>query len=435
MLDINLLPDQLEILHNEKAYRRAIHRDRVRYNQHLVALRKSIVSGDAKSAALAQDWLLTSPSSKRTAIAQLLIAGKDIDVWSYDDVKGLSDTVTLFEPIAEPVTVFAKEKTSKRGFRAIFSFGDRHRVGQRMLANLIEIHTFKRSYQHFDDGVPKAIKRVLAQIDSGQVWLAHLDIKDFFPSFTIEGLTDFLPLPQAVVEAALTGRNMVLECASLPQGLSPQHFTEEARRGLPQGAASSPAISHLCVSQLALDVAILEHLFNYEDDFLILAKTKAELESRIGALTDAVGNLPGGQFELSVKTVAHASEGLDFLGHGLFSRNDQARAEPSVGNTMRLAKRLHEIDEKHKAFSNLSGKIGKSALLHSCADKFAVISGWKAAFASCHPETEGWQYLLAIEEGLHADLMEHGLFVSDLPPAAGPFKQLMRKFYYYKWFA
>lgn len=435
MLDINQSPDQLELLHKEKAYRRSIHRDRVRYNQHMVTLREAIVSGDAKTAALAQDWLLTSPSSKRTAIAQLLIAGKDIDVWTYQEVKALADTVTLFEPMAEPVTVFAKEKTSKRGFRAIFSFGDRHRVGQRMLANLIESHTFKRSYQHFDDGVPKAIKRVLAQIDAGQVWLAHLDIKDFFPSFTIEGLTDFLPLPQTVVEAALTGRNMMLECASSPLGLSPQHFIEEARRGLPQGAASSPAISHLCVSQLALDVAILEHLFNYEDDFLILAKSKAELGRRIGALTDAVGNLPGGQFELSVKTVAHASEGLDFLGHRLFKSNGQARAEPSVGNTMRLAKRLHEIDEKHEVFSNLSGKIGRSALLQSCADKFAVISGWKAAFASCHPETEGWQHLLAIEEGVHADLKKHGLCPSDLPPAAQPFKQLMRKFYYYKWFA
>lgn len=435
VLDAVLAPDPLTVLQLEKAWRRAIDRDRKRYNTHIAALRSAIETKDHHIAAQALDWLLKSPSSKRTAIAQLLRAGKDLDVWTYHDVKALADAVTVFAPMDEPATVFAREKTSKRGFRAIFSFGDRQRVAQRVLANVVEVYTVKRSFQHFDAGVPKAIKRVLAQINAGNVWLAHLDIKSFYPSFTLKGLTDFLPLPNTVVEAALTGRNMVLECASSPYGISHIHFIEEARRGLPQGAATSPAISHLCVSQLALHVATLEHLFNYEDDFLILAKSKAELESRIEALTNAVGNLPGGQFDLSLKGMAHAADGLDFLGHRLFSRDGEAQAEPSVGNTMRLTKRLHEIDEKHGAFSAASGKIDKDAVAHSSADKLSLLTGWKAAFVSCNPSTEGWQSAISMEDEIVSELQKHGLSVSGLPKPCKTTSLKKRKFYYYKWFA
>jgi len=101
MLDAVLAPDPLTVLLLEKAWRRAIDRDRKRYNTHIAALRSAIETKDYHKAAQALDWLLKSPSSKRTAIAQLLRAGKDLDVWTYHDVKALADAVTVFAPMDE----------------------------------------------------------------------------------------------------------------------------------------------------------------------------------------------------------------------------------------------------------------------------------------------------------------------------------------------
>lgn len=415
MLDAAASTDALSVLQNEEAWRRAIHRDQVRYNKKLGELYNAVAEGDPPKVAASQEWLLTSPSAKRVAIAQLLQAGKDIDVWNFDDVKVLAETVTVYEAMDEPVRLFAKEKTSKTGYRTIFSFGDRHRVAQRLLANVIQAHTTKRRFQLFDAGVPKAITRALSLIKAGNVWLAHLDIKDFYPSFTIKGLSTFLPLPQTVVEAALTGRNMVLECASLPGDLSPLHFIEEARRGLPQGASFSPAISHLCLSQLVLDVATLEHLFNYADDFLLVAKTQAELEHRITELMDAVGNLPGGQFELSIKCAAHVSAGVDFLGHHLVVRGGAPVAEPTEANMMRLFKRLYEIDEQFGVYDHTGGKSCSQAMLQSCADKFALFRGWEAAFQACDKNTEKWAGIKATPSRIVEPILANGLEHEILP--------------------
>ncbi|MCE8006166.1 reverse transcriptase domain-containing protein [Aestuariivita sp.] len=434
MLDAPAPIDALFVLQNEKAWRRALHRDQVRYNKNLGQLHKAIAEGDLAKVAEYQDWLLTSPSAKRVAIAQLLQAGKDVNVWTYGDVKALAETVTVHEAMDEPVRLFTKEKTSKTGYRTIFSFGDRHRVAQRLLANVIQAHTTKQRFQLFDAGVPKAITRALSLIKAGNVWLAHLDIKDFYPSFTIKGLSTFVPLPQTVVEAALTGRNMVLECALLPEGLSPLYLIEEARRGLPQGASSSPAISHLCVSQLVLDVATLEHLFNYADDFLLVATTQAELEHRIAALMDAVGNLPGGQFELSFKCATHVSEGVDFLGHHLVMRDGVPVAEPTEANMMRLFKRLHEIDERFGVYNHTGEQVCPDAVLQSCADKFALYEGWRAAFQACDPNTEAWASIELVPTQIVESISGMGL-EGEIPlPQSSPTAQQGRKFYYYKWF-
>ncbi len=54
------------------------------------------------------------------------------------------------------LAVSIRVKTSKNGFRAVLSFNDRHRVAQRVMANVIDAYFCKRKFQFFDAGVPKA---------------------------------------------------------------------------------------------------------------------------------------------------------------------------------------------------------------------------------------------------------------------------------------
>lgn len=435
MLDLASQPAALNILQTEKLWRKAIQRDQIKVNKRLDALRIAAKSGDMAGAKDHRDWLLTAEPAKRIAIAQLLRAGKPVQVGSYPEAKALAETVTLAEVMDDPALVFAREKTSKNGYRAIFTFGDRHKVGHRLLADVIEAQTFTRRFQLFDVGVPKAIGRVLAKIDEGNIWLAHLDIRNFFPSFTMDGLTQFLPLPTAAVETALTGRNMVLRTAPLPWSYPycPSHLIEEARRGLPQGAASSPAVSHLCVAQLALPAADLELLFNYEDDFLVLAMTEAELKARITRLTEAVGNLPGGHFTLSVKTIASAKDGLDFLGHRLLVRKGKAVAEPSDLNADRLAARLNQIEEG-AGIHDPATSSPLSVRMQVYADQLAVLAGWKAAFAICDKASENWRWAVGEENTITAMLSTMGIAPHELPPPTASAKIRGQTFFYYKWF-
>lgn len=426
----------LEVLLNEKAWRKAIHQDQVKYNKHFSALRSAAQAGDQVEAAKRTMWLLSTKSAKVVTIAQLLREGKELDVYSYDAVIALANTVTPLGLMDEPAWVFPKEKTSKTGYRAIFKFGDRYRVAHRMLANVIEAQTFTRKFQLFDQGVNKAIVRMLSQIDQGNVWLAELDIKDFYPSFTKEGLIEFLPVPSTAVEAALTGQKMVLKCGALPP-LYPNtaaHLIKVARRGLPQGAASSPAVSHLCVSRLVMDTCDLEHLNNYEDNFLLLAKSKGELEERVKRLVDAVGSLPGGQFTISLKGMAHAGVGLDFLGHRIKLRDGKAVAEPSEENYLRLISRLNDIVEKAGIYSPVGAK-SQVTVLQACSDRLAVLQGWMSAFGACDKQCDIWQDAKYLLDDVESEAAKLGCSLSSLPKPSAKAVIKLKRYFYYRWFS
>lgn len=435
MLD-NPVPDTaLDVLQKEKAWRRAIHRAQTKYNKHISDLRNATKAQDQIEAEKLIEWLLSAKSSKIVAVAQLLRAGKALDVLSYEDALVLAGNVTPLEPMDEPALIYAKEKTSKNGYRTIFSFGDRHRVAHRMLANVIEAQTVTRKFQFFDEGVQKAIVRILSQIGQGYVWLAHLDIKDFYPSFTKEGLTKFLPLPGAAVEAALTGQKMVLKCGALPSFYphTSSHLIKVARRGLPQGAASSPAVSHLCVSRLVVDECDLEHVFNYEDDFLLLAKTKDELEERIKRLVAAVGSLPGGHFSTSLKAMSHAEVGLDFLGHRIKQRDCTAVAEPSEENFLRLISRLHEVEDSSGIYVPFVAT-DQTNLLQASADRLAVLQGWMSAFDVCDKNCEIWRYSECLLDDIVSEVEKNECSLSNLPKSTAKASMKPRRYFYYRWF-
>jgi len=188
------------------------------------------------------------------------------------------------------------------------------------------------------------------------------------------------------------------------------------------------------VAQLALPVADLELLFNYEDDFLVLAQTEAELEARIAWLTEAVGNLPGGHFALSVKTVASAKNGLDFLGHRLLVRKGKAVAEPSDLNADRLAVRLNQIEEV-AGIHDPATSSPLSVQMQVYADQLAVlVAGWKAAFAICDKASENWRWAVGEENAITAALAKIGIAPHDLPPPSASAKIRGQTFFYYTWF-
>jgi len=362
-----------QIFEQDKTWRRKIARDRIFVTEKVRRLRRAINLRDDETAELHRKTLLTSVRPKRVAIADLINRGRHVGVASVTEVDAFCETLTAWKPMTEVVRVHAKEKTSKNGYRLICNFGGRHRVIQRMIGTALDCQYQKRRFQVFDRGVPRCIDRVINQIAEGYVYAAHLDIRDFYPTFEYQKLTEILSLDKLVIEAALTGRKMVLESASPPPGYphTLYHLIKEARRGLPQGASTSPIAAHICLAGLKVKDERLEQTFNFEDDFLVLAKTEAELHHQIEVLKAAVGILPGGQFDLVLKRAVHLCEGLDFLGHHLSLRSGEPFAEPSETNLVALAAKLQKLDVD--VFSNASGKISKDGLLTVSANKLWLL--------------------------------------------------------------
>lgn len=336
-----------DLIAQHKKWRRAISRDRRLVRRKVDRLRAAWLVSDFELMVKHRHYLLTSKRAKRVAIADLMKRGKITDILSLQDMNDLADIIDVFSASSEPVLILPKEKTSKTGYRVIFSFGQEQRVVQEIVRRVLNAQYQPRSFQTFDRGVPNAISRVLELVASGLVHAAHLDIRSCFPSFRRERLHEFLSLENQVIENALTWHTMVLETShslgSYPYSI--QHLTEAARRGLPQGASTSPVVAHTCLSGLELPDTTLEHSFNYEDDFLVLAKSEAELDQKIAALKAAVGNLPGGHFVLVLKAKDHIADGLDFLGHRLSIIDGQPVAEPTEENIQRLSKTLADIEQ------------------------------------------------------------------------------------------
>ena len=184
---------------SDKIWARKISRDRKFVQEKTEKLRMAIKVGDVSNAEIHRTTLLNSNRAKRVAIVELITSGKDIGVTKIADLIGLSEKVTVLEPILEVVQIHAKEKTSKTGYRIIFDFGAAHRVSQRVIGRVLSCEYNKRHFQIFDQGVANCISEILGHASEGFCYAAHLDIRNFYPSFDVKQLHKVLSLDHGVM--------------------------------------------------------------------------------------------------------------------------------------------------------------------------------------------------------------------------------------------
>jgi hypothetical protein len=235
------------------------------------------------------------------------------------------------------------------------------------------------------------LRRLKSGWRRGYVYAARLDIKDFFGSFQLEKLAPELPLPHEVVEHAVVGRHLeaYVDQSSGKGHTSPLHtphyndLISLARQGLPPGSGCSSIVAEFIISKLAWSSSTQVVIVNYCDDWLILASTPKHLDEAIGALTDAVSKLPGGQFKLLLLDDGTAFEGFRFLGHCFHLVNGLVQTTVAPKAVFSLNARLTELDQK---FSDLvwnnkpmyKTKAKKDAeAIALLAEMGAVLQGWR----------------------------------------------------------
>ena len=312
-----------------------------------------------------------------------------------EDCITVAHSLDLSKPLKEPVNVWLKNKP--KGYRIIHDHGLKHRTAQDLVKRVMDVVFVPRPFQFTHLGVQAAIKQTKALISAGYVHAAHLDIKNFYGSFELEKLLNELPLPKEVVEHAVAGRHMEttwdperMKGKTLSPSLSSHTVLQlEARLGIPQGSACSSIIDAYCMARLQWFPIADVVLLNYADDFLLLATSVAAREKAIDGLTEAVGNLPGGNFKLVVKEKSAAASGVTFLGHLLQTVGGKLTTWPREGYNGpyrplgKLDNRLGKCAFQPGALSGALGKFNKPEALLFLARYQAVVDGWRAAFSEC----------------------------------------------------
>lgn len=360
------------------------------------ALINSIKSGDQLTQVEARHWLMTSPQALLTSAIAANKKLRTAKRQTLEKCLAVPGVLDFNEPIEEAVPVRPKVKKSG-GFRMLHNHGLLHRTAQDPIRRVMGAYFVPRPSQYTHKGVQAAIAEVKKAIKTGHVHVARGDIENFYPSFSAEALINELPLDKEVVEHAVVGRHMkvVLDQENRHGKINPsllphtQNLLLQARLGIPQGSGCSPIVGMFCVSHLVWATMPDVTLVNYADDFLLLALSETLLNEAIGKLTNAVASIPGGHFDLKLKSTSEIAKGFNFLGHHLRVVDGSLKTRPTESNLQDLYGTLNPLEEKIGKLTFVPGRVDKATALKCLASFHAFVEGWRAAFSECD-DIERW---------------------------------------------
>lgn len=298
-----------------------------------------------------------------------------------EECLALPKLLNTTQPLKERSLVRAKKKNSG-GFRAYHEFRLQHRTAQTMVKNVLDSLYVPRTFQYGLKGTQPAIADLQTKLIAAP-YFATFDVVDYFGSFDPSELATLLPVPKGWVDHVVLGRHMAV-IVDKPKGrfshVSIEQLLHHARQGIPAGSRVSSIVAEF-VMRLLQVTALGGAIWNYCDNFLILAQSEVELKARTDAFVAAVGSLPGGNFKLKAIQKGCATVcPLDFLGHRLRLKSGCVEATMSQANQENCWRVLGAFDSK-LAKAYMHGNSKESVLL--CKRMISRIKGWQAAFKCC----------------------------------------------------
>lgn len=371
------------------------------------ALKAAISEGNALSIQRITNWFLISPAPRQCFAVEVARSGKIKPEPTLADCLNVVENLNFFAASPEEAKVLAVKKPSGN-YRPVIAFGLEHKVAQKILREVLSAHHTRKCFQFTSKGIHAAIEAARDHIGEGYVWYAHLDIKEFYSNFRVDELLQDAALggklPNKVLANYVHGHNLkmsesvrVIGGDELP---SPKltSLVHQARRGIPQGSSLSPLVAEMMVSQMVIDLPLGVRLTNYADNFLLLAKTKAELEQSVVELEAAIKELPGGHFKLKDEgSGCLEADPLEFLGHVLCAGSAGPRVVVSAPNHDRFYGELVQFDRCSGPYAAAANETSLEALRVRLAILYNYLISWKAAFRLCDNAGEiaatGFQHL------------------------------------------
>lgn len=313
----------------------------------------------------------------------------------------LAKALSLFSPILEAVEFWDKPKGGNKGSRRLFDFGPMNRAAQLMVKRVLSAKWNRKPFQFGVQrfGQAAAISFVRSMIGDGYVHVSKLDCKNFFGSFSREGVAKILPLPLAVVANVAMPDNLHLKpkkggkkgpadllcltgCASTPL----THPTP-GQSALPQGALCSNIIADYVISQLDISMPTGVALVMFVDDILIMAKKASDLEPAKNALLLAFAESAAGNFDFEVSEETLQDANLSFLGYLLWIiPGGKLSISPSFQNRLKFTDQIRKRERRLACIHKK--KASAEPLIEAIADYYIYRLSWTMAFSASNFHSE-----------------------------------------------
>lgn len=200
---------------------------------------------------------------------------------------------------------FQPKKGNPDEYRPILDFGIEHRALQYLVLPLLRARSEQHPCQYGRRGTHAAIARVAELMARGYVHAVETDIANCFQSFDGEKVAGHLPIPKRVTSAVVVGAalNMRLSYPNQfgpadpevdDEDIWPDEFAD-ARRGFPQGSATSPLAVEMLLAPLFSKLPACGEMLGYVDNFLAMAKDANDVVSMTVAFWSALKTHSAGQ--------------------------------------------------------------------------------------------------------------------------------------------
>ncbi len=375
----------------------------------------AVKAGNHEAAREASDHLLFNPLCLYTAA---LAANQNLPDWRMAELSTcflVANLINMKKPLPEVQRGVIIRKP-KGGLRAVVDPGLLLRTAGVAISRVLTPWVKPRPWQFTLKGQYHAIKAIRAKVDaslegpSPLVFAAHLDITSFYPSHDPEWLVYGLPLRSDVAAHGVVARHVKVEVDQTPEvksiisqdNVSLEDLNALARKGLPQGLATSSLIAVMTIARLKWHEMPGVMLVNFGDDFFLLAMSETALTMAVARLQKAVAVLPGGHFDLNLKRIGPLSKGIDFIGHSLRIENGELRIRPTERSLASIRTKLMDIE------TSIYGKLGipvkdDSHEAYVLAARYvATVQGWLAAHKACNDLETRWAHELIAQ--MHENL-------------------------------
>jgi hypothetical protein len=264
------------------------------------------------------------------------------------------------EPCHEPFDLTLIAKSS--GFRPIYDEGPRMRGRRRQIANLMTA-MLRPGYfvcQAMHSGRPR--KAMLNEIrarcaEPDGRYFAVTDVRNFFGSISHCYLFEWLPFPEAVITNSVIHP---FEKGETPRPSEQRSETDMTvgrasyldisghgtRRGVPQGASSSPIIAYALLEAAIRPLKLAGSIFQWADDIVIFGRSLRDVEDRMLQLSQVLREHRAGPLSLGKSQVGETRGGFDFNGHRFARSRDEVRTALTIEARDRFFDRLTECIDR-----------------------------------------------------------------------------------------
>jgi hypothetical protein len=366
---------------------------RAHTNKMIEAIGSAHRSGKCRKADFRTRTYLASIDARYTAVLE---AYRHLKPHRRPDARLLYDyalSLNPWEGTREAVSLWLKEKPADSNgnaghARTILDFGIENRALQYLVLHALVARADLHPWQYGRRGVHAAINRAAELLATGHVWAIETDIENCYPSFDGEKVIDWIPMPKKVTRSVMLGAsfNILLGYPSIFGPADPGEDDEltfaelfaDARRGFPQGSATSHLAVEMLLAPLFEPPPWGGTAIGYADNFLAMAKEENDVRLMTSAFWSALEAHPAGQLRPKQPRIFKPGTPIEFLGHILKLINGAVRIDPSRRNTEKFEATLRDGLRKIEACNSYSDHARRSA-----RELRRFVCSWCVSFGSC----------------------------------------------------